>query len=181
MAFRPKPIAERHGGRYLQKSGEHRYNARMSSDLVFVYGTLKRGERNHYFLASAEYLGPAFTEPLYRMIDCGPYPAMLDSTQTSSLGAEPLPISGEVYRIDAATLAELDRLEDEGRLYRRAVIEVLSIDGGACSQTPQTLRVCTYFWLGLPTAFPLVSGSTWRAARPSPPTPKGRPADRDDA
>ena len=77
MAFRPKPIAERHGGRYLQKSGEHRYNARMSSDLVFVYGTLKRGERNHYFLASAEYLGPAFTEPLYRMIDCGPYPLSL--------------------------------------------------------------------------------------------------------
>ena len=153
----------------------------MTPDLVFVYGTLKRGERNHYFLATAEYLGPAFTEPHFRMIDCGPYPAMLDHVQTSSLGAEPLPISGEIYRIDSTTLAELDRLEDEGRLYRRAVIEVLSIDGGACSQTPQTLAVSTYFWLGLPTAFSLVSGSTWREARPSPPTPKGRPADRDDA
>lgn len=153
----------------------------MTPDLVFVYGTLKRGERNHYFLAAAEYLGPAFTEPHYRLIDCGPYPAMLDETQTAALEAEPLVVAGEVYRIDAATLAELDRLEDEGRLYRRAVIDVLSIDGGACSQTPQTLRVCTYFWLGLPTAFPLVPGSAWREARSSSPTPKGRPADRDDA
>jgi gamma-glutamylcyclotransferase (GGCT)/AIG2-like uncharacterized protein YtfP len=94
--------------------------------------------------------------------------------------AEPLPISGEVYRIDAATLAELDRLEDEvGSI--AALIEVVSIDSGSCSQSPQTLTASTYFWLGLPTAFPLVSGSTWRAARPSPPTPKGRPADRDDA
>lgn len=154
---------------------------RMTPDLVFVYGTLKRGERNHYFLAAAEYLGPAFTEPHYRLIDCGPYPAMLDETQTAALEAEPLVVAGEVYRIDATMLAELDRLEDEGRLYRRAVIEVLSIDGGACSQTPQTLRVCAYFWLGLPTAFPLVPGSGWREARPSSPTPKGRPADRDDA
>ncbi|MBN8626432.1 MAG: gamma-glutamylcyclotransferase [Planctomycetes bacterium] len=147
----------------------------MSSDLVFVYGTLKRGQRNHHFLAAAEYLGTAFTEPKYRIIDCGPYPALLEHPPE-----EPLAIAGEVYRVDGATLAELDQLEDEGRLYRRAVIEVLMIDGGACSQDPQTLQVWTYFWSGAPAAFPLVPGSTWREAVLSPPTPRGRAANADD-
>lgn len=148
----------------------------MTPDLVFVYGTLKRGQRNHYLLAGAEYLGPASTEPKYRLIDCGPYPALLDDVKRCGPEVEPLAVAGEVYRIDAATLAALDRLEDEGRLYRRAVIEVLMVDGGACCQTPRTRPAWTYFWLGPPTAFPLVPGSAWREAVLSPPTPKGRPA-----
>ncbi|MGC3967179.1 MAG: gamma-glutamylcyclotransferase family protein [Pirellulales bacterium] len=147
----------------------------MTSDLVFVYGTLKRGQRNHYFLDASEYLGTAFTDAKYRLIDCGPYPALVERPTD-----EPLVIGGEVYRIDAATLAELDQLEDEGRLYRRALIEVLMIDGGACSQAPQTLQVWTYFWSGEPDAFPPVPGSTWREAVLTPPTPKGRAANAGD-
>ncbi|MBB3191018.1 gamma-glutamylcyclotransferase family protein [Halomonas cerina] len=71
--------------------------------LVAVYGTLKRGLRNHHWLKSAEFLGEdrLTTATLY---DLGPYPA-----------AKPEPSRGvevEVFRVTAPLLAGLDRLED---------------------------------------------------------------------
>ena len=73
------------------------------SPLVAVYGTLKRGLRNHHWLAGAEYLGSdrLTTVALY---DLGPYP-----------GAKPQPSRGvevEVFKVDAQLLAGLDHLED---------------------------------------------------------------------
>src|ERR1700722_13074128 len=38
---------------------------------LFVYGTLKRGQPNHDWLADGEYLGPAETLPFYRLVNCG--------------------------------------------------------------------------------------------------------------
>lgn len=71
--------------------------------LVAVYGTLKRGLRNHHWLKGAEFLGAdrLTTATLY---DLGPYP-----------GAKPEPSRGvevEVFRVTARLLASLDRLED---------------------------------------------------------------------
>lgn len=131
----------------------------MSPDLIFVYGTLKRGERNHGLLARAEFIGGAFTEPKYRLIDCGPYPALVEHSE------QPMAIGGEVYRIDEAILRELDRLEDEGRLYRRAVIEAQMIDGPACDQTPRSAQVWTYFWLRTPPEHPLIEAASWTEKR----------------
>ena len=127
----------------------------LDPDLVFVYGTLKRGERNHRLLAAAEFVGPAFTEPRFRLIDCGPYPAMIEHCD------EPLVVAGEVFRIDDAILVELDRLEDEGRLYRRKVVEVSLIDGGACDQSLRTARCWTYLWINANHTLPLIAGASW--------------------
>lgn len=71
--------------------------------LVAVYGTLKRGLRNHHWLAGADFLG---TDRLTgtTLYDLGPYP-----------GAKPEASRGidvEVFRVDARLLAGLDRLED---------------------------------------------------------------------
>ena len=131
----------------------------LAPDLVFVYGTLKRGERNHDLLRTAEFVGPAFTEPRFRLIDCGPYPAMIEHFD------EPLVISGEVYRIDDGVLLELDKLEDEGRLYRRKVVEVSLIDGGACDQSLRTARCWTYLWLNESHNLPLIDGASWSEAK----------------
>ena len=86
--------------------------------LVAVYGTLKRGLRNHHWLEGAEFLGcdRLTSATLY---DLGPYP-----------GAKPEPSRGievEVFRVDARQLADLDRLEDyrvrtpAAGLYDRAI------------------------------------------------------------
>jgi len=77
--------------------------------LVFVYGTLKRGHGNHHWLAGAPFMGEA---ALLNVVlhDLGPFPM--------AVPGEGL-VRGEVYAIDAAGLARLDRLEGYPRLYDR--------------------------------------------------------------
>ncbi len=38
---------------------------------IFVYGTLKRGGRYAHYLNGQAFLGEAFTEPCYRMVNGG--------------------------------------------------------------------------------------------------------------
>lgn len=71
--------------------------------LVAVYGTLKRGLRNHHWLEGADFVG---SDRLTRitLYDLGPFP-----------GAKLEPSRGvevEVFRVDARLLGDLDRLED---------------------------------------------------------------------
>lgn len=87
---------------------------------VFVYGTLKRGCRNHYVLHSARFLGEARTEPLYLLVDCGSYPGLVNA----SVAREGQAIQGELYRVDAQLLDALDIFEDAPREFIRAPIEL---------------------------------------------------------
>ena len=48
---------------------------------IFVYGTLKRGQRNHNFLSDHEFLGDAQTEARYRLYDTGRHPALVDDPE----------------------------------------------------------------------------------------------------
>ncbi|GAL14235.1 hypothetical protein JCM19233_5247 [Vibrio astriarenae] len=41
--------------------------------LVFVYGTLRKGESNHHFIEQSEYLGMCETLPEYALYDLGAY------------------------------------------------------------------------------------------------------------
>ncbi len=71
--------------------------------LVAVYGTLKRGLRNHHWLDGAEFVGTDILTSV-TLYDIGPYP-----------GARAEPSRGveiEVFRVDAAGLKRLDYLED---------------------------------------------------------------------
>ncbi|MCT0213528.1 MULTISPECIES: gamma-glutamylcyclotransferase [unclassified Synechococcus] len=89
-------------------------------ELVFVYGTLKRGEPNHGWLRGARFLGRRRL-PGVRMHDLGPYPMAVPAAgeeQKGKPGRLPL-IHGELFRVDAAGLAGLDRLEDVPNDYRR--------------------------------------------------------------
>ena len=82
---------------------------------VFVYGTLRRGQRNHALLESGRLLGPFITRPLYTMLDLGAYPAVVPGGSTA--------VTGEVYAVNAQTLASLDRLEGYPRRYTREILE----------------------------------------------------------
>lgn len=85
--------------------------------LVFVYGTLRRGESNHHFMDGAEFVAEATTEPEFTMVTFGGYPAILEGGATA--------IAGEVYRITLPILARLDLLEEVPELYRRVTRELL--------------------------------------------------------
>jgi gamma-glutamylaminecyclotransferase len=84
---------------------------------VFVYGTLKRGGSNHHFLAGQQFLGEATTVPGYALYSLGDYPGMVRSNNTAQV------VTGEVWSVDDACLARLDKLEgvEEGLYIREAI------------------------------------------------------------
>lgn len=85
---------------------------------VFVYGTLKRGVHNHHLLSSAEFVGNAYTLDQFKMYHVG-FPVIRESDHPDAKS-----VYGEVYDVDDDTLKKLDRLENEGVMYDRKLINV---------------------------------------------------------
>lgn len=124
---------------------------------VFVYGTLLSGEVNHGLLNGAELLGAWRTEPRFCMISLGAYPGVIAGENA---------IYGEVYGVDEATLAGLDRLEDYPRLYGR---ELIPTDWGAA---------WIYRFRGPVFDRRIIEGGDWRAATRPPRRDAGTAAGR---
>lgn len=79
---------------------------------VFVYGSLRRGERHHDVLGDARFLGAHRSAAEFTMFDLGAYPGVIEGGCTA--------ITGEVYRVGAQRLRLLDRFEGCPRDFRRA-------------------------------------------------------------
>lgn len=88
--------------------------------ILFVYGTLMRGERAHHLLADATLLGPARTAPHFTLHTRPRYPALAADGQTGVLG--------ELYRVSPAAMAQLDAYESDD--YDRVEIE---LEEGPCA------------------------------------------------
>ncbi|HEY4988576.1 MAG TPA: gamma-glutamylcyclotransferase [Opitutaceae bacterium] len=92
---------------------------------LFVYGTLKRGGANHRFLAGQAFVGTAHTKPGFTLYALEGYPGMVREP------ADRHGVSGEVWSVDAACLAELDLLEGTAEgLYGRAAVPIDGPLGG---------------------------------------------------
>lgn len=114
---------------------------------LFVYGTLKRGCKNHRHLAGQSYVGEARTVPGYRLHDLGDYPGMVaDPSDTAG-------VTGELWTVDAAALLHLDDFEGvhEGLYTREAVPLIAPHD---------QLRAHTYLYAGDVASRPAL-GPTW--------------------
>ncbi len=83
--------------------------------LVFVYGTLKRGDSNHHYLRRARFVGESLSPPHFQLFDLGAYPGAWMPGEEC--------LQGEVYEVDALTLASLDHLEEVPRVYRRETLQ----------------------------------------------------------
>lgn len=85
--------------------------------LLFLYGTLKRGCRNHHLMRGQEFLSPARTVPRYRLYDSSHYPCLVERDGNGRA------ILGELWRVDAAALERLDEFEEVGHTFaRRAIV-----------------------------------------------------------
>lgn len=90
---------------------------------VFVYGTLRKNEKNYFLLQNSKCLAEqAWTYGELFDTGCG-YPTMKMTSQSK--------VYGEIYEIDDLVLKELDQLEDyeagrEDNLYERIEIEVFT-------------------------------------------------------
>ena len=88
---------------------------------VFVYGTLKRGQRNEHFLHGAEFVGLHTTERIYSMYEFEDYPAVCLHGRHA--------IGGEIYRVSDRQFKMLDDLEWYPHFYQR--IEIPTAHGDA--------------------------------------------------
>lgn len=84
------------------------------SQLLFVYGSLKRGHSNHAQLAGASFQGVAQSAPGYTLYRVGGYPGLAPGGQ----GA----VTGELYAVPAALFERLDEFEGCPWLYERVRI-----------------------------------------------------------
>ena len=87
-----------------------------TSTRVFVDGTLRAGEPTHYLLDHHAIVRRALTEPAFELVSLGAFPAMVAGGAT--------PVVGEVYDVDAVTLAALDRIEGHPRFYERRTVRL---------------------------------------------------------
>jgi gamma-glutamylaminecyclotransferase len=87
--------------------------------LLFVYGTLKRGEPRHRYLAGQALITTVATVPAYRLFSVGDYPALVRRHDGRS-------IEGELWEVDEACLRVLDGVEgvEQGH-YAREPVELL--------------------------------------------------------
>jgi len=98
--------------------GEERYQD-SERTLVFVYGTLMKGQTNHHYLNDSCEVGQGVLSG-YQMYHLGDYPGIVPDSAGQ--------VKGEVYAVSQETLHQLDLLEDEGDEYRRVTAKVMLND-----------------------------------------------------
>lgn len=117
--------------------------------LIFVYGTLRRGEPGHRVLgaAGARFVGQACSEPGWALVDLGAWPGLV----REGTGA----VHGELFEVDEAELGALDAYEDCPRSYTR---QSLRLSDGA--------QALAYVLVdALAEGRPRIAGGDWTARR----------------
>lgn len=89
------------------------------SNLIFVYGTLKKGYWNHYLLENnhTNFVRKAKTKNKYSLTLRGAIPCLFKNPETSQ-------IQGELYEVSNYVMSRLDRLEGHPFVYCREQIEI---------------------------------------------------------
>jgi gamma-glutamylcyclotransferase (GGCT)/AIG2-like uncharacterized protein YtfP len=84
--------------------------------LIFVYGTLRRGQSNHCQLGPSRFVSYASTAPRYELVDLGGYPALLEGGRDV--------VRGELFEVPDSWLSHLDAFEDVPTLYERVPVQL---------------------------------------------------------
>lgn len=122
-----------------------------NAELVFVYGTLRRGGSNHFRMANAQFVSTGTIRGRMYRIDW--YPGLI----LDEAGDE---IHGEVYTVDTEELQTLDIFEGvsageyEGSEYRRVQTTVVQQDS-------MILTAWVWEWLGRVDESQKVSDGDW--------------------
>ncbi|KAL1021688.1 hypothetical protein UPYG_G00016650 [Umbra pygmaea] len=118
---------------------------------IFVYGTLKKGQPNHFRMlpdqanGKAEFCGYARTIERYPLVIAGKYniPALLNRP------GEGERVQGEVYKVDNAMLTFLDAFEGCPTMYQRTKVQLELEDregkgGGTIGRVGSIMEAFTY-------------------------------------
>lgn len=124
-------------------------------ELVFVYGTLRRGGSNHFRMGGADPVADGVVRG--KIYHIAWYPGLV-------LGHEG-EVKGEIHAVEPAHLAELDAFEGlsageiGGSEYRRVKTTVFRADGG-------TTQAWVWEWIGPFDEGRLVAEGDWFAVEP---------------
>ena len=115
---------------------------------LFLYGTLKRGCKNHRHLAGQAFLGEARTAPGFLLYRLDGYPGMVEDP--AGRGG----VTGELWSVDDDALARLDCFEGvhEG-LYRRIAVPLATPVG-------DVMQADAYLYARDTVGLPVI-GSVW--------------------
>lgn len=119
------------------------------SELIFVYGALRKGASNDWRMKEARWLGAAEVTGTLVKVDW--YPGLV-------LGERGI-VHGEVYEVGAGLLQELDEFEGIGPgeerngEYHRIPVEVVLND--------ETVQVWIYEWLKGVEGYEIVASGDW--------------------
>lgn len=124
---------------------------------IFVYGTLKRGQPNHYILKNNEcgvgkFITTGHTKQAFPLVIAGPFNIPY-CVSKEGLGK---PVRGEVYDVDDKLLARLDQLEDIQSGHYQRLKKTICLDECATSNETEVeafvYQLCNYkkFILDLP-------------------------------
>lgn len=84
--------------------------------LIFVYGTLMEGMRNHSYMEGAKLVGPAETKPEFELVTNGSIPAVRAGSEA---------VRGELYEADDAFIEQLEQWAEIGTgLYDRRETDI---------------------------------------------------------
>jgi gamma-glutamylcyclotransferase (GGCT)/AIG2-like uncharacterized protein YtfP len=108
---------------------------------VFLYGTLKRGQRSHHLLRRQEFVAEAKTLPIYRLYDCGQHPALVEDRENGIV------ICGEVWLVSDETLQKLDAYEEAPAYFSRRLI-LLQSEWSVSTDQSLDSEVQAYFFNG---------------------------------
>jgi gamma-glutamylaminecyclotransferase len=114
---------------------------------VFVYGTLKHGERLHHLLEGpgCSYIGrgwTARTDFVLRRTNDKPFGFPILLQQTVGLS-----VAGEVYEIPDTVLSRLDFAESNGIMYEREELQI-RLNRDQSMETAWTYLGVPQYWLG---------------------------------
>lgn len=118
--------------------------------LLFVYGTLKRGCLHHALLAGQQFVREAESLPRYRLFETSSYPCLVEDPIRG------VAVQDEVWEVDHAALARLDKYEDVPQLFERSAIALEGVTG----------EVQAYFYRGDVSSLQDLGGTWPRAAGP---------------
>ncbi len=84
--------------------------------MIFVYGTLLRGEHNDLYMASSRFIKDGETLPQYELYNLGSFPALAEGGGVS--------VKGEIYEVSPKDLKLIDALEGHPDWYERRPLEL---------------------------------------------------------
>ena len=117
-------------------------------EMVFVYGTLRRGASNHFRMADSRFVAEGKVRGKLYRIDW--YPGIVVDENAG-------PVMGEIFETDALTIAALDEFEGNG--YRRVKIAVEWVDAGESF----TAEAWIWEWLGETREDQRIASGDWLA------------------